>query len=85
VQYNNPKKIYIHLVKIYERTEKLEAADELYKVMIKKFRESSKVWVQYCLFALRLQKDADGARKLLDRSLKSLPKRKRTECQRNNT
>ena len=46
--------------------------------MAKKFRESCKVWVQYGLFLLRTKHDADGARKLLQRALKSLPKRKRT-------
>ena len=91
------------------RSRRTQSAQQLYEVMVKKFRESCKVsaclptgrtqatpgsqlaplsqgrfrrnvqvWMQYVLFLLRQKADPDGARKVLQRSLKSLPKRKRT-------
>ncbi|KAJ3186618.1 hypothetical protein HDU85_007438 [Gaertneriomyces sp. JEL0708] len=72
---NNPKATYFHLVRIYERTEKWDQAEQLYQVMTKRFKESSKVWTNFGLFCLRRRK-VDDARKLLQRSLQSLAKRK---------
>ncbi|KAI9206531.1 uncharacterized protein BJ171DRAFT_422163 [Polychytrium aggregatum] len=75
VAHNDPKTVYIHLVKIYERTQKSELAEELYKQMTKKFSMSSKVWTNYGLFLLKSGK-SEESRKVLQRSLKSLPKHK---------
>lgn len=44
--------------------------------MCKKFKESSKVWTLYGLFKMK-QGKPDAARAILQKSLKSLPKRKR--------
>lgn len=44
--------------------------------MIKRFNTSKKVWIRYGQFLFERNK-VDGARKILQRSLKSLPKRKR--------
>ena len=76
VNYNEPKTVYIHLARIYERTHKIEQADNLHQVMIKKFKESSKIWTGYGMFLLKNDK-IEECRALLPRSLKSLPKRKR--------
>ena len=46
--------------------------------MTRKFKESSKVWTLYGLFKMK-QGKPDAARAILQKSLKSLPKRKR-EC-----
>ena len=54
----------------------LKAAETLYKTTCTKFKDSKKVWIQYGLFKLRCG-DVEGARAVLQRSLKSLPKRKR--------
>ncbi|RKP09133.1 hypothetical protein THASP1DRAFT_3428, partial [Thamnocephalis sphaerospora] len=75
LQTNEPKQVYLQLVRIYERSEKADLAEELYKTMTKKFNQSSKIWTQFGLFYL-LQGKVDQSRKLLQRSLKSLPKRK---------
>jgi rRNA biogenesis protein RRP5 len=74
--HNNPKHVYLQMVKIYERSEKYDMADTLFQIMCKKFKESSKVWTEYGLYKLR-RHQIDAARKLMQRSLQSLPKRKR--------
>ena len=70
-----PKDIYMQLVKIYERSEKYDLAEQLYQTMIKRFRESSKIWCQCGLFYLKRNNIAE-CRKILQRSLQSLAKRK---------
>lgn len=52
-------------------------AEQLLKTMTRKFKESSKVWLAYVTAKLREGKH-DEARSILQRSLKSLPKRKCT-------
>ncbi|KAL7751540.1 rRNA biogenesis protein rrp5 [Sorochytrium milnesiophthora] len=76
-QYNDPKTVHMHLVNIYIRSEKFEATEELLEAMIKRFKESCKVWCAYGQFLLERGRTED-ARSLLQRSLKSLAKRKRT-------
>ncbi|KAG0235897.1 rRNA biogenesis protein rrp5 [Actinomortierella wolfii] len=69
------KKVYLQLVKIYERSNKIEAATELYQTMTKKFSQSSKIWTGFGHFQLA-HGNLEAGRELLQRSLKSLPKRK---------
>lgn len=76
VNHNNPKYIYMQMIKIYEKSEKFDSAESLFQLMCKKFKESSKVWIEYGMFKLR-QNQTDAARKLMQRSLLSLPRRKR--------
>ncbi|KAG0305918.1 rRNA biogenesis protein rrp5 [Dissophora globulifera] len=75
VQMCEPKKIYLQLVKIYERSNKIDLATELYTTMTKKFAQSSKVWTGFGHFQLH-HGHLEAGRELLQRSLKSLPKRK---------
>ncbi|KAG0275224.1 rRNA biogenesis protein rrp5 [Linnemannia exigua] len=75
VQTCEPKKIYLQLVKIYERSSKIDLATELYTTMTKKFGQSSKVWTGFGHFQLH-HGHLEAGRELLQRSLKSLPKRK---------
>jgi rRNA biogenesis protein RRP5 len=74
--YNDPKKAYIHLATIYDKTNKNDECDKLYKIMIKKFKTSSKVWINYSHF-LAKQNMFDQIHNILNSSLKSLPKHKR--------
>jgi rRNA biogenesis protein RRP5 len=53
-----------------------QKAEELYQRTVKKFSQSSKVWVLFGQYYLNRNKAAES-RELLPRSLKSLPKRKR--------
>ncbi|KAL1925395.1 uncharacterized protein VTP21DRAFT_278 [Calcarisporiella thermophila] len=70
-----PKHMYLQMIRIYERSDKVKKAEELFKTMTKKFGQSSKVWTLFAQFYLQRGK-ADKARELLQRSLKSLEKRK---------
>lgn len=49
VQYCDPKKLYVALLGIYERTEQEDMADELLKTMVRKFKTSAKVRSQHLL------------------------------------
>ncbi|TPX37287.1 hypothetical protein SeLEV6574_g07938, partial [Synchytrium endobioticum] len=75
VAYNDPKSMHLQMARIYERTDKVELADELYTSILKKFKESSKCWTSAALFYLRNSRIED-ARRLLQRCLLSLPKHK---------
>lgn len=78
LQQNEPKKVFFQLIGIYSRTDKTELAEQLYHTMAKRFSQSKKVWVGFSLFYMK-QGKLDLGRKLLQRSLKSLPKRKHIE------
>ncbi|KAI8806617.1 hypothetical protein BJ742DRAFT_679848, partial [Cladochytrium replicatum] len=72
---NDPKAVYTQLARIYERTDKKELAEQLYKTMTKKFNESCKVWVAVANFYLKTG-DIEQWRKIQQRALQSLPQRK---------
>ena len=76
-EYTDKKKLHSHLVSILIKSGKLEKAEELFHVMIKKFSQSCKVWVNYATYLMEHDRVEEG-RELLSRSLKILPKRKRT-------
>ncbi|KAI8146542.1 hypothetical protein BJV82DRAFT_665505 [Fennellomyces sp. T-0311] len=72
------EKVYLQLANIYERSEKFEKAEALWQEMTKQFSQNPKVWTQFGLFYLK-QDNVEGARELLQRSLKQLPKFEHTE------
>ncbi|KAI8090037.1 uncharacterized protein BX664DRAFT_281445 [Halteromyces radiatus] len=74
----DPEKVYLQLIKIYERSEKFNKAEDLWKEATKKFGQSTKVWTMFGLYYLQ-QGNVEGARELLQKSLKSLPKHKHIE------
>jgi len=73
--HNDPKDIHMELIKIYTRAKEFKAADEIYQTLIRRFKGSKAVWINYGTF--RFQQDQhDEARALLDRAIKSIPRRK---------
>lgn len=54
----------------------IQEAEELYRVMLKRFKTSKRVWCDFGWFLLASGK-TEEARKLLQRSMKSLPEHKR--------
>jgi rRNA biogenesis protein RRP5 len=78
-EYTDKKKMHAHLASILIKSGKDEKADEVFQTMLKKFSQSSKVWVNYASYLLEHGREED-ARELLQRSLRILPKRKRS-CQ----
>jgi hypothetical protein len=55
-----------------------QLAEELYKAMTKKFKHSWQIWLRYSQFHLKNLHSIEGARKVLERALQVLPKKKRT-------
>lgn len=74
LQYNDPKKVYLALLGMYERTEQHNLADELLNKMTKKFKHSCKVWLRRIQSLLK--QNQDGIQSLIDRASLSLPKHK---------
>jgi rRNA biogenesis protein RRP5 len=75
-EYTDKKKMHSHLVSILIKSGKDDKVDELFQSMIKKFSQSSKVWVNYGSYLMEHNRIEEG-REILPRSLKILPKRKR--------
>ncbi|XP_064630324.1 protein RRP5 homolog [Lineus longissimus] len=81
IQHNDPLKVYQQLIAIYEKSEKIEAAEQSYHTMVKRFSLRTDVWVNFGLFYFRNNK-LESARKLMQRalaSLKSLEKKHHVE------
>ncbi|KAI9122039.1 hypothetical protein K1719_006728 [Acacia pycnantha] len=74
LQYNDPKKIYLALLGVYERTERHQLADELVNKMTKKFKHSWKIWLR--LVQRLLKQNQDGIQSAVNRALLSLPRHK---------
>jgi hypothetical protein len=55
----------------------LQLAEQLYRTLCRKYKESAKVWLRYILFKIRTA-GIEAARAIFQRSLQSLPKRKCT-------
>lgn len=75
IQMSDAKKAYLALVNVLDKSGKKEKAEEVWKQALKKFGQSSKVWVLFGEFYLSNGRLED-ARELLARSTKVLPKRK---------
>lgn len=74
LQYNDPKKVYLALLGLYERTEQHQLADELVNKMTKKFKHSCKIWLR--LVRRLLKQNQDGNQSAVNRALLSLPRHK---------
>ncbi|KIO28214.1 hypothetical protein M407DRAFT_72065 [Tulasnella calospora MUT 4182] len=72
---NDGKSIHLRMSSLLDEAGRHEEAEEMYQRTTKKFGTSSKVWTLFGEYYLR-RGDADEARELLPRSLKSLEKRK---------
>ncbi|XP_024014881.1 rRNA biogenesis protein RRP5 isoform X2 [Eutrema salsugineum] len=73
-QYCDPKKVYLALLGVYERTEQYKLADKLLDEMIKKFKQSCKVWLRKVQSYLK-QKE-EGIQSVVNRALLCLPRHK---------
>ncbi|KAI2668205.1 hypothetical protein H4Q32_004873 [Labeo rohita] len=71
VQYCEPLPVYQQLADIYAKSDKIKEAENLYKNMVKRFRQEKAVYLSYGNFLLR-QRQSDAASALLQRALQSL-------------
>ncbi|KAK2175873.1 hypothetical protein NP493_701g01000 [Ridgeia piscesae] len=74
LQHCEPIDVYQQLVSIYRNSGKIEAAEELYKTMVKRFNKNKDVWHSFGLFYFSTQQ-AELGRKLLQRCLRSLERK----------
>ncbi|KAB5588082.1 RRNA biogenesis protein RRP5 [Ceratobasidium theobromae] len=74
-RHNDSKTVHLKLASIFEESEKTQKAEEQFARTAKKFSQSSKAWTLFGEYYLKAGKLED-ARKLLARSLLSLPQRK---------
>jgi len=47
LSYNDPKEVYLRLVDVYSNADKLEEAEDVYKTLTKKYKQSKGVWIKY--------------------------------------
>ncbi|XP_053548424.1 protein RRP5 homolog [Bombina bombina] len=78
VQYNEPIKVFHQLADIYIKSEKFKQAEDLYKTMVKRFRQEKSVWLKYATFLLR-QGQPEATHRLLQHALKCLPDKEHVE------
>jgi rRNA biogenesis protein RRP5 len=76
ILYNDPKPIYTQMVDIHKRSADHSTVEDLYKVMVRKFKNSPEVWCAYGAFQLERGEGAE-AKKILERSLSVLDRSKR--------
>ncbi|KAE8649759.1 rRNA biogenesis protein RRP5 [Cucumis sativus] len=74
LQCNDPKKVHLALLGMYERTNQDNLADELLDKMIKRFKHSCKVWLRR-MESLFKKKQVE-IQSIVNRALLCLPKRK---------
>ncbi|EHK96666.1 putative rRNA biogenesis protein rrp5 [Glarea lozoyensis 74030] len=72
-QYNDPQEIHERLASIHIQSGKLDKADDLFQIIIKKFSQSPNVWYNYAHFLMTSLSSPDRARALLPRATQSLP------------
>ncbi|KAF8085254.1 hypothetical protein N665_0674s0019 [Sinapis alba] len=73
-QYCDPKKVYHALLGVYERTDQYKLADKLLDEMIKKFKQSCKVWLRKIQSYLKLNEE--NIQTVVNRALLCLPRHK---------
>lgn len=74
LQFNDPKKVHIALLGMYEKTEQHKLADELMGKMTKRFKHSCKVWLRRVQMMLKRKEDEVDS--VVNRALLVLPKHK---------
>ncbi|XP_043843278.1 protein RRP5 homolog [Dromiciops gliroides] len=78
VQYCEPLKVFVQLADIYTKSEKYQAAEELYSRMLKRFRQEKSVWIKYGAFLLQ-RGQADASHRLLQRAFACLPQKEHVD------
>ncbi|MCJ1281625.1 rRNA biogenesis protein rrp5 [Xylographa opegraphella] len=73
-EYNDPEEIHSRLASIYIQSGKNEKAEAVLQVMVKKFSQDPKVWLNHATFLFDTVAAPQRARDLLPRALQSLSK-----------
>ncbi|KAJ8317008.1 hypothetical protein KUTeg_004912 [Tegillarca granosa] len=78
VQQNEPTKVYNQMINIYVASGKIQEAEQLYNIMVRKYSMQKDTWTGFGLFYFKNNR-IESARNLLQRSLKSLNKKDHVE------
>jgi len=78
IQESKGKYLHLNLADVYEKSDNLAGAEDMYSKALKKYKYSKKVWMAFQHFCLRHDK-ADQAKALLARSMQSLSRHKHIE------
>ncbi|XP_051837292.1 protein RRP5 homolog isoform X1 [Antechinus flavipes] len=78
VQYCEPLKVFFQLADIYSKSEKYQAAEEVYNQMLKRFRQEKTVWIKYGSFLLKRGK-SEACHDLLPRAFSCLPQKEHVD------
>ncbi|KAL3569243.1 hypothetical protein D5086_029133 [Populus alba] len=74
LQYCDPKKVHLALLKMYKKTNQNKLAEELLDKMSKKFKHSCKFWLKRVKWLLKQKQD--GVQSVVQRALLCLPRHK---------
>ncbi|KAJ6749871.1 hypothetical protein OIU85_000496 [Salix viminalis] len=74
LQYCDPKKVHLALLKMYTKTNQNKLAEELLDKMAKKFKHSCKFWLKRVKWLLKQKQD--GVQSVVQRALLCLPRHK---------
>ncbi|KAL5021960.1 hypothetical protein ScPMuIL_001115 [Solemya velum] len=74
VQQSDALLVYQQMVHIYVQSGKIQAAEQLYSMIVKRYSQNKAVWIGFGQFLFK-QAQCESARKLMQRCLKSLDKR----------
>ncbi|CAN0879206.1 rRNA biogenesis protein RRP5 [Linum grandiflorum] len=74
LQFCDSKKVHMALLGMYERTKQDKPADELVNKMVRKFKQSCKVWL--ARMRMVISHEEDKVQSVVQRALMSLPRRK---------
>ncbi|KRZ18151.1 VIP36-like protein, partial [Trichinella zimbabwensis] len=69
---NDQQQVYLQLLKIYDRSKKLDAADAVTEVLLKKYRSQFDVWITVGKHFMQTNR-AEKAHATMERAMKSLP------------
>lgn len=74
LQQNQAIKVYQQLVNIYVKSGKIQQAEDVHRILMKRFRAEKNVWIHYATFCYKNANLEEG-RKLVERAVKSLHKK----------
>ncbi|ORM39700.1 Protein RRP5 -like protein [Babesia sp. Xinjiang] len=77
LRFNNPKTMYIKMLHIFVKNNRLEDAVEVCEQAIKKFGKSKKIWNAYLRLLFEHVNDFEAARKVYERCLLRIPSHKK--------
>ncbi|KAK3601363.1 hypothetical protein CHS0354_037678 [Potamilus streckersoni] len=78
VQQNDSIKVHQHLINIYVSSGKIEEAEQVYNMLVKKHSQNKEIWISFEQFYFQNDR-LESARRLLQRAFKSLDPKQHVE------